>query len=141
MTNPTKKYQIRITFPAGSTELFCYSDEEISPKGNTLTFYAGEGLGDTEIKLLPIEVREENAYESTYITRGLPVEMDVEKGAWFKISVNIQNPTDESKDVYISPAPRYFETKKSSNICILVSKKCILVIRIFLLTKDYAITF
>mgnify|MGYP006990134161 CR=1 FL=1 len=30
------------------------------------------------------------------------MKMDVEKGAWFKIGVNIQNPTDESKDVYIS---------------------------------------
>ena len=103
LTNPTKEYQIRITIPAGSTEPVCYSDEEISPKGNTLTFYAGEGLGDTEIKLLPIEVREENAYdETTYITPGMPVTMDVEKGAWFKIGVNIQNPTDETKEVSIS---------------------------------------
>ncbi|MDE7202278.1 MAG: M56 family metallopeptidase [Lachnospiraceae bacterium] len=103
LTNPTREYQIKITIPAGSTEPICYSDEEISPKGNTLTFYAGEGLGDTEITLLPIEVREENAYdETTYITPGMPVKMDVEKGAWFKIGVNIQNPTDESKDVYLS---------------------------------------
>ena len=85
LTNPTREYQIRITIPAGSTEAFCYSDEEISPKGNTLTFYAGEGLGDTEIALLPVEVREENAYdEPAYITPGMPVKMDVEKGAWFK---------------------------------------------------------
>lgn len=103
LTNPTKEYQIRITIPAGSTETFCYSDEEISPKGNTLTFYAGEGLGDTEITLLPVEVREENAYdEPAYITPGMPVKMDVEKGAWFKIGVNIQNPTDESMDMYVS---------------------------------------
>ena len=103
LTNPTSEYQIRITIPAGSTETFCYSDAEISPKGNTLTFYAGEGLGDTEITLLPIEVREENAYdETTYITPGMPVKMNVEKGAWFKIGVNIQNPTDERKDVYLS---------------------------------------
>ena len=103
LTNPTREYQIRITIPAGSTETFCYSDEEISPKGNTLTFYAGEGLGDTEIALLPVEVREENAYdEPAYITPGMPVKMDVEKGAWFKIGVNIQNPTDESMDVYVS---------------------------------------
>lgn len=103
LTNPTKEYQIRITIPAGSTEAFCYSDEEISPKGNTLTFYAGEGLGDTEITLLPVEVREENAYdEPAYITPGMPVKMDVEKGAWFKIGVNIQNPTDESMDMYVS---------------------------------------
>ena len=103
LTNPTREYQIRITIPAGSAEAFCYSDEEISPKGNTLTFYAGEGLGDTEIALLPVEVREENAYdEPAYITQGMPVKMDVEKGAWFKIGVNIQNPTDESMDVYVS---------------------------------------
>ena len=103
LTNPTREYQIRITIPAGSTAPFCYSDEEISPKGNTLTFYAGEGLGDTEITLLPVEVREENAYdEPAYITPGMPVKMDVEKGAWFKIGVNIQNPTDEDKDVYVS---------------------------------------
>ena len=103
LMNPTKEYKIRITIPAGSTEPFCYSDEEISPKGNTLTFYAGEGLGDTEITLLPVEVRRENAYdEPVYITPGMPVKIDVEKGAWFKIGVNIQNPTDENKDVYIS---------------------------------------
>lgn len=103
LTNPTREYQIRITIPAGSTEAFCYSDEEISPKGNTLTFYAGEGLGDTEIALLPVEVREENAYdEPAYITPGIPVKMDVEKGAWFKIGVNVQNTTDESMDVYVS---------------------------------------
>ncbi len=103
LTNPAKEYQIRITIPAGSTKTFCYSDEEISPKGNKLTFYAGEGLGDTEIILLPVEVTEENAYdEPAYITPGMPVKMDAEKGAWFKIGVNIQNPTDESKDVYVS---------------------------------------
>ncbi len=103
LTNPTKEYQIRITIPAKSTGTFSYSDEEISPKGNTLTFYAGKGLGDTEIRLLPIEVKEENTYDkSTYITQGMSVEMDAEKGGWFKIGVNIQNPTDKSKDVYIS---------------------------------------
>ena len=103
LTNPAKAYQIKITIPAGSTKPVCYSDEEISPKGNMLTLYAGEGLGDTEITLLPVEVREENAYdEPAYMTPGMPVKMDVEKGAWFKIGVNVQNTTDESKDVYVS---------------------------------------
>ena len=32
---------------------------------------------------------------------GMPVKMDVEKGAWFKIGVNVQNTTDESMDVYV----------------------------------------
>lgn len=103
LTNPVKEYRIRITIPAGSTEPFCYSDEEISPRGNTVTFYAEEGLGDTEIILLPVEVREENAYdEPAYMTPGMPVKTAAEKGAWFKIGVNVQNPTDESRDVYIS---------------------------------------
>ena len=100
-------YKIRITVPAGSTEEiiyqehFAYSDEEISPTGNTITIYSGEGLGDTEVVLKPIEVKEENAYEPTYLTPGMPVEMDVEKGAWFKIGVNMQNPTDTDIVVYV----------------------------------------
>lgn len=103
LTTPPKEYQIRVTIPAGSTERFCYSDEEICPKGNTLTLYAGEGLGDTSFVLLPVEVRKENAYdEATYITPGMPVKMEVEKGAWFKIGVSMQNPSEENIDVYVS---------------------------------------
>ena len=39
-------------------------------------------------------MKEENAYEPTYLTPGMPVEMDVEKGAWFKVGIAMQNPTD-----------------------------------------------
>ena len=100
-------YKIRITVPAGSTEEiiyqedFAYSDEEISPIGNTIIISSGNGLGDTEVVLKPIEVKEENAYEPTYLTPGMPVEMDAEKGAWFKIGVNMQNPTDTDIVVYV----------------------------------------
>lgn len=99
-----KKYNIRITIPAGSTEAFIYSDEEISPRGNTITLYAGEGMGDGEIELKPVEVKEENAYdEPTYITPGMPVKMKAEKGAWFKIGVNnMQNPSGKDIVVYIT---------------------------------------
>lgn len=102
LTNPSREYQIRITIPAGSTAAFCYSDEEISPKGNTLTLANGESLGDTEVVLKTVEVQEENAYEPAYMTPGMPVKMNVEKGAWFKIGVNVQNPTPEDMDVYVS---------------------------------------
>lgn len=94
-------YKIRITVPAGSTEAFVYSDEEISPKGNKIIIYSVEGLGDTEVVLKTIEVKEENIYKPTYLTRGMPVEMDVEKGAWFKIGVSMQNDTDTDKIVYV----------------------------------------
>ena len=100
-------YSIKITVPAGTTEEFVYqedfiySDEEISPKRNKITISSGEGLGDTEVVLKPIEVKEENAYEPTYLTPGMPVEMDVEKGAWFKIGIAMQNPTDEDITEYV----------------------------------------
>ena len=100
-----KEYNIKITIPAGSTEAFIYSDEEISPKGNTITLYAGEGMGDGEIVLKPVEVKEENSYEPTYITPGMFVKtkIDVEKGAWFKIGVNnMQNSSGEDIIVYIT---------------------------------------
>ena len=100
-------YKIRITIPAGTTEEivyqedFIYSDEEISPIGNKITISSGEGLGDTEVVLKPIEVKEENAYEPTYLTPSMPVEMNVEKGAWFKVGVSMRNPTDEDITVYV----------------------------------------
>lgn len=102
LTNPAREYQIRITIPAGSTANFCYSDAEVCSKGNTLTIVSVDGLGDTEVVLLPVEHREENAYEPMYITPGMPVKMDVERGVWFKIGVNMQNPTAEDIDVYVS---------------------------------------
>lgn len=95
-------YTIKITIPAGSTEAFVYSDEEISPTGNKITISSGEGLGDTEVVLKTIEVKEENAYdEPTYLTPGMPVEMNAEKGAWFKIGVSVQNESDIDKVVYV----------------------------------------
>ena len=94
-------YKIKITVPTGAVEEFVYSDEIISLIGNTVIISSGEGLGDTEVVLKPIEVKEENAYEPTYLTPGMPVEMDVEKDAWFKIGVSMQNPTDTDITVYV----------------------------------------
>lgn len=94
-------YKISITVPAGSTEDFVYSEEEISPIGNKITISCGDGLGDTEVVLKTIEVKEKTAYSPTYLTPGMPVEMDVEKGAWFKIGVSMQNNTDTDKVVYV----------------------------------------
>ena len=92
---------IHITIPAGTTkefiyqEDFIYSDEEISPLGNQLTVKSIDVSERTNIVLMPIEVKEENAYEPFYITKGAPLLIDVERGAWFKIGIAMQNPTDE----------------------------------------------
>lgn len=100
--NHEKKYDIRITIPAGSTETYVYSHEEFSPKKSKITIRSSEGLDDTEVILKPIEWKKEIPYEPTYLTRGIPVKMEVEKGAWFKIGVNIQNTTNEDIDVYVN---------------------------------------
>ncbi len=93
---------IKIHIPAGSTEQFVYSDEEISTNSNTLTIAADADFVDTEIILKPIEVTEENAYEPIILTSEAPVEIDIEKGAWFKVGVAIQNETDEDMIVNIN---------------------------------------
>lgn len=102
LLNNEKSYDIRITIPAGSTETYVYSNEEISPQKNRIKISSGDGLGDTEVILKPIEVKEENAYEGTYLTPGMPVKIEVEKNAWFKIGVNMQNTTNEDIDVYVT---------------------------------------
>lgn len=94
-------YTISITVPAGSTEEFVYSDEEISATGNKIIISSGEGLGDTEVLLSPVNENVEAGYVATYLTPGMPVEFDAVKGEWFKIGVSIQNDTDSDKVVYV----------------------------------------
>lgn len=102
LTNPRQdSFDIKIVVPAGSQEKFVYSEEEISPTKHQIILSSGDNLGDTEVVLKPIEVTKENLYEPTYLTPGIPVKMDVEKGAWFKIGINMQNPRDEDLVVYI----------------------------------------
>ena len=94
-------YTIHVTVPAGTMdefvyiEDFIYSDEEISPQKKQLTLKSIDLPDGTEFLLQPVEVKEENAYERTYLDRGQPLLIDVEKGAWFKIGIALQNPTDE----------------------------------------------
>ena len=94
-------YKIKITVPAGSTEAFVYSDEEISATGKKITISSGEGLGDTEVILSPVNENVETGYVATYLTPGMPVEFDAVKGEWFKIGVSMQNDTDTDKTVYV----------------------------------------
>lgn len=94
-------YKIRITVPAGSTEAFVYSDEEISATGNKITIRSGDGLSDTEVMLSPVNENVETGYVATYLTPGMPVEFDGVKGEWFKIGISMQNDTDTDKTVYV----------------------------------------
>ena len=99
--NKGESYTIEIIIPAGSTETFVYSDEEISPKGNTLNISAGAGISTTEVILKTVKVKEKTAYEPATLTQKEPVKMNVEKGGWFKIGVGIQNSSDKNITVEV----------------------------------------
>ncbi len=103
LTDPEEdSFTIRIVVPAGSEESFVYSEEEISPLENYVIVSSGEGLGDTEVILKPVYAEYENVYEpAIYMTPGMPVKLFAEKGGWFKIGINMQNPTDQDKEVFV----------------------------------------
>ena len=101
-----KNHTVEIIIPARYTDAFTfedeaiapnafiYSEEEISPKRNKLTINAAAGYASAIVMLKLIEANEENAYEPILLTHGQSVTLDVEKGAWFKIGIAIQNPAD-----------------------------------------------
>ena len=102
LTNPKQdSYTLRIVVPAGSQEEFVYTDEEVSAIRNSIKIWSGDGLGDTEVILSPVNKTTETRYTATYLTHGMPVEFDAEKNTWFKIGVNMQNPTNEDIIVYV----------------------------------------
>ena len=102
LTNPKQdSYTLRIVVPAGSQEKFVYTDEEVSTIRNSIKIWSGDGLGDTEVILSPVNKTTETRYTVTYLTHGMPVEFDAEKDTWFKIGVNMQNSTNEDIIVYV----------------------------------------
>ena len=88
-------YAIRIVVPAGSKGEFVYSDEEISPRMSRLEIKSIDMSEDAEFVLKPVDETQENAYECTNFPKGEPMLIDVEKGAWYKIGIAMENPTDE----------------------------------------------
>ena len=101
-SNRQTTFDISITVPAGSQTEFVYSDEIICPIGDTIIIWAGENLGDTTVVLQPVKVKEKTAYEPTYLTHGMPVKIDVEKGAWFKVGISMQNNGTEDIEEYVT---------------------------------------
>ena len=102
LTNPKQdSYTLRIVVPAGSQEKFVYTDEEVSTIRSSIKIWSGDGLGDTEVILSPVNKTTETRYTATYLTHGMPVEFDAEKDTWFKIGVNMQNSTNEDIIVYV----------------------------------------
>lgn len=100
-------YEIGITLSLDDMEVgggqgeLDYSDCVIVATGNKITIYATRSLGDAAIVLIPVDDKEENEYQRTYITPGMPVEFDVEKGVCYKIAVEKLNETGADKTAYV----------------------------------------
>lgn len=94
-----KRIAISIDVPPGDGQGFAYSHEEVSSEKGRLTFSLGEGLGDTEVSLLPVD--DTRPPEPFYLTPGMPATVDVEKGKWYKVGVKAQNAGMESMRVYV----------------------------------------
>ena len=88
-------YAIRIVVPAGSQGEFVYSDEEMSPRKRQLDIKSIDIPKDAEFVLKPIDTTQENTYECTNFPKGEPILIEAEKGAWYKIGIAMENPTDE----------------------------------------------
>ena len=90
-----KEYAVRIVVPAGNQGEFVYSEEEISPRKSQLDIKSIDMSEDAKFVLMPVGETQENVYECTNFPKGEPMLIDVEKGAWYKIGIAMENPTDE----------------------------------------------
>ena len=77
-----------------------YSEEEISPLDNQLTMKSIDVSDGTGVVLKAVETEIEDI--STFFTKGEPMIVYAEKGAWYRIGIAVQNPTDEDIIVVIN---------------------------------------
>lgn len=99
-----EKQEIVIIIPAGSMESYVFSEEVFEATKDEVIITAGAGFADTSITIKTEKGSEENSCEPIYLTHGMPVKMEIEKGGWFKIGVSVQNPSevDIAVSIYIS---------------------------------------
>ena len=90
-----KEYTVRIVVPAGNQGGFVYSEEEISSRKSRLEIKSIDMPENAEFVLRSVGETQENVYECTNFPKGEPMLIDVEKGAWYKIGIAMENPTAE----------------------------------------------
>ena len=90
-----REFAIKVVVPAGSRGEFVYSDEELSPRMGRFEVKSIDLPEDARFVLKPIDESQGNIYECTNFPKGEPMLIDAERGAWYKIGVAMDNPTDE----------------------------------------------
>lgn len=102
LTDPGQDaFDMRIDIPAGSQEPFYYADGQISPVRGQITISSGEGLGDTEVVLIPLDLDDGTDPRPMYLTPGMPVRAKLQKGAWYRIGVAVSAAPDTDRTVYV----------------------------------------
>ena len=94
-------FAISITVPAGSQGEFVFADEEICPTGKKIKVSCGEGLGETEVLLAPVDETVTAGYVNTPIAPGAPATFDTDPGAWLQVGINVTNDTDKDVTVHV----------------------------------------
>ena len=94
-------FTISVTVPAGSQGKFLFADEEICPTGKKITVSCGEGLGEAEVILAPVEDTLTAGYVNTPIAPGAPAAFDTDPGTWLKVGVNVTNDTEVDVTVWL----------------------------------------
>ena len=94
------EHEVQITIPAHSTGEFHFSEEQISPVIHTVTLSCGKGLGDCAVTLREAGTPGQPG-QGDYLTGGISVKMEAEKGVWYQVGVSALNETDRDKVVYV----------------------------------------
>lgn len=101
LSDPAQKsYKISITIPAHSNADFVFADAEICPQGSSIAIYEGEHFGDSSVILQSVDA-DGAILGPAYITPGMATEFNVEKGKWYKVGIDMQNPNDEPERIYV----------------------------------------
>ena len=90
-----KDYAIRIVVPAGHQGELIYSEEAVLSRKSQLDIKSIDMTEDAKFVLKSVEETQETIYECTNFPKGTPMLIDVEKGAWYKIGVAMENPIAE----------------------------------------------
>ncbi len=79
-------FSVPINVPEGASG-FVYSHWELMSHTGAMTLSAYPNVGDTRVALLPLD--DTKPPEPVYITPGLEVDLQAEKGKWYKVGVDV----------------------------------------------------
>ena len=93
--------EVKVTIPAGSTEAYVYSEQQICPTKDHIKVATGEGLSDTQVIFETVEVNDKKITEPTSLSVGTAEKIEVEQGKWLKVGVAMRNPSNEDRIVSV----------------------------------------